>query len=166
MVKVHWRLMNASDLKDVIRVASICHPDYPEAEEVLAEKQALSPQTCFILEEGGHTVGYVLAHPWVRDEAPALDKKLEKLPQNANVLYLHDIAILPKARSSGAGGQAFLKLEEAAKKLGFKALALVAVNHSAPYWRKKNFQTPLLNDALKAKLLTYSNDALYMIKDI
>lgn len=158
--------MKKNDLADVCRIASLCHPDYPEDEDILAEKQALSPETCFILEKDGEAVGYALAHPWVAGEAPALNKKLGAIPPNADILYLHDIAISPSARRTGSGAQAFERLQEVGKKLGFKMLTLVAVNNSASYWQGKGFKMPEPDENLKAKLLTYSPDALYLTKDI
>ena len=165
-MSIKWRFMNKSDLADICEIASICHPDYPEDEAVLAEKQSLASQSCYILEKDNKPSGYILAHPWKIYNIPPLNQLLGALPQDADTLYLHDIAILPDARTGGVGSLGLKGLYEQAEALSFATLSLVAVNNSSPFWLKQGFVTQKVDDALQQKLLTYSEDALYMMKTL
>lgn len=165
-MSINWRFMNKSDLAAICEIASICHPDYPEDEAVLAQKQMLASQSCYILEKDEIPSGYILAHPWKTGNIPPLNQLLDGLPQDADTLYLHDIAILPDARSGGVGSIGLKILYQQAKALGYDTMSLVAVNNSAPFWLKQGFATQVVNSALQQKLLTYSEDALYMMKTL
>lgn len=164
MTRINWRLMKESDLADICRIASVCHPDFPEGSEVLAEKLALSPDTCFVLDHRSGIGGYLFAHPYKLGSAPALDKLLGSLPAHADTLYLHDIALLPEARSGGAAATILCTLAECARKSGLETLSLIAVNRSPPFWEKQGFSALAPLPALLEKLRTYSNDALYMVR--
>ncbi|WP_348384902.1 GNAT family N-acetyltransferase, partial [Streptococcus pneumoniae] len=63
---------------------------------------ALYPAGCFMLEIGGRPAGYVLSHPWLFGQLPALNALLGHLPGAPSTYYIHDIALLPEARGSGA----------------------------------------------------------------
>ncbi|UXN06674.1 GNAT family N-acetyltransferase [Bartonella sp. HY761] len=165
-MSINWRFMNKSDLAAICEVASICHPDYPEDEAVLAQKQALAPQSCYILEKDSKPSGYILAHSWKAHNIPPLNQLLDGLPQDADTLYLHDIAILPDARIGGVGSLGLKNLYQQAKALGYSSMSLVAVNNSSPFWLKQGFVTQVVNSTLQQKLLTYSDDAVYMMKTL
>lgn len=158
--------MQPSDLADICRIAELCHPDFPEERDVLAEKQTVSPDTCFVWETEGRVGGYLLAHPFRLGEVPALDSMLGVLPDNSDTLYLHDIAIAPDARSGGAGGKAVALILQCALKMGLSTLSLVAVNGSPPFWEKHGFKPWQVDAKLKQKLLTYSEDACYMTRSV
>lgn len=166
MADAHWREMEKSDLADVSRIAMLCHPDFPEGAAVLAEKLRLSPESCFILEnDRKEVIGYLIAHPWVKDSAPALDTLLKRIPADADVVYLHDIALLPEARGDGNAARGIALLSEWAVTAGFHTMALIAVNDSASFWDSQGFETVEPTPALAKKLKTYSNDAVYMLKE-
>ena len=54
----------------------------PERPEVFAEKFGLFSKGCLVLESERQTVGYGFAHPWTRDDIPALDAFLTALHEN------------------------------------------------------------------------------------
>ncbi len=153
--------MTATDLPAVLAVASAVHPDYPEDAAVFAERQRLSPQGCLVLERAGELIGYVLAHPWRRAAPPALNSLLGELPPQAGCFYIHDLALLPQARGSGAGGVVVARLAEIAARAGFSCLALVAIDGSSGFWRRQGFRE-VHEPALAEKLASYDDAARYM----
>jgi len=163
-VRVHWRKMQTDDLAEICRIAVLCHPGFSEDAAVIAEKQRLSPDSCFVLENGGSVAGYLIAHPWIKGSAPALDEFLGRIPANADVLYLHDLALLPEARGGGNAARGAAVVSAFAVAAGYRAVALIAVNNSAPFWRRQGFKAVKPSPALAEKLETYSDDALYMMK--
>lgn len=157
--------MRKGDLADVCRIAAICHPDFPEDDAVLAEKYTLSPDTCFILDRENKSVGYILAHPFKIGAIPPLNCLLGSLPRQSDTLYIHDLALLQQARSGGFGKKAVEIMCECAKRENFDTLSLVAVNGSLPFWQRNGFHPIEVSPQLKQKLLTYDEDARYMIHE-
>ena len=159
--------MKESDLADVCRIASLCHPDFPEEDAVLEEKFNLSPLSCFILSDNESSTasvyGYCLAHPYKMNSIPALDRLLHKLPEKCDTLYIHDLALLPEAQGGGNGKKAVELLFSVAERENFDKLSLVAVHGSQLFWQKNGFKLVKVSEMLKQKLLTYSEDARYMM---
>lgn len=165
MLEVAWRAMTPADLRAVLAVAAEVHPDYPEDEAVFAERLRLSPEGCLCLAHGERLAGYVVSHRWTARTPPALNSLLGAIPPAANDWYLHDIALLPGARGTGAAGLAVEKLVALARDAGCARLALVAVNGSSSFWRRQGFR--VVHDAsLARKLASYDDAACYMERDL
>lgn len=156
-----WRPLVAADLPAVSVIAAEVHPDFPEADAVFANKLAIAPQFCFLLEREGENLGYCLAHPYRLGAVPDLDA-LITLPDSApDTLYIHDLALLAGARGTGAGGAIVDHLVAAAHPFG--ALSLVAVNGSVPFWTRMGF-APDTDPNVARQLVGYGPDAAYMIR--
>lgn len=135
-----WRAMTPADLDAVDRIAAHVHVDFPEPIAVFANRQALFPKGSFVFQQGGQILGYMLAHPWPSDRpSPDLGVVLERLPP-AQSLYLHDIALLPEARGTGAGDAAVDLLISLAREQDLPHIWLTAVGGADHYWCKKGFQ--------------------------
>lgn len=160
-----WRAMTRADLAAVARIAVRVHPDYPEDPAVAAERLALAPEGCFVLEGADGIAAYLLSHPWIDAAPPALDTALGALPAHPNVWYIHDIALMPEIRGQGAARAIVGTLESLARRHGLHRLALVAVNDSVPFWTRHGF-ADATTPALAEKLASYGGDAIYMTRDI
>ncbi|WMT87273.1 GNAT family N-acetyltransferase [Pelagibacterium sp. 26DY04] len=156
-----WRPLLASDLPTVSAIAEKVHPDFPEDDAVFADRQAIAPATCFLFEDDDTPAGYLLAHPWRLGQVPALNTVLGEIPAQPDTLYIHDLALLPAARGTGAGAAIVERLAGAARPLG--AMSLVAVNRSTPFWTRMGFFR-YDDEALVAKLASYDSDAQYMVR--
>lgn len=159
-----WRHMQMSDLANICQIADVCHPDFPERPDVLAEKLNLSPETCFVFETQKMVRGYLIAHPYSLGLAPALDCFLGTIPNPASTLYIHDIAILPEARASGIAAKAIDLVIDYAALNSITSLSLIAVNGSSLFWQKMGFALASPSLILEEKLKTYSDDAIYMTR--
>tara|TARA_R110002020_G_scaffold51976_1_gene146616 strand:- start:195 stop:695 length:501 start_codon:yes stop_codon:yes gene_type:complete len=155
-----WRPLLPTDIAAVSAIAQRVHPDFPEDDAVFADRQAIAPDLCFLFEIDAAPAGYVLAHPYRFGSLPALNTVLGRLPEACDTLYIHDLALLPVARGSGAARRIVQTLSSRAAPLG--PLSLVAVNNSAPFWTRMGFAVA---DAprLAAKLKSYAPDARYMV---
>jgi GNAT superfamily N-acetyltransferase len=160
-----WRPMAAADLPAVAAIADIVHPGFFEAPEVLAEKRALFPDGCLLLEGDAGPMGYIFTHPWPRGSLPALDRLIGALPEGADSYYIHDLALLPAARGTGAAGAAVARSADLALAKGFAQMSLVAVNGSIPFWTRHGFA---VSDApaLAAKLSAYEPAARLMVRQL
>lgn len=165
MSKPHWRLARASDLAAIVAIAARVHPDLPERPEVFAEKMRLCPDGCRVLAADDAIVGYGLAHPWMQRRIPPLDSFLGQLPENADCLYVHDVAVLPEFRG-GVARDYVAAIGMLARASGVAALALVSVYATRPMWERFGFRPVTADAALRAKLASYGDGATYMLRDV
>lgn len=156
-----WRVMEAGDLAAVSAIAARVHPGFPEDDAVLAEKRDLYPDGCRLLRVRGAPAGYVLSHPWTFGACPPLNARLGAIPPDASTFYIHDLALLPAARGTGAAGAVVGELKAHAGEAGLARLSLVAVNGSGGFWRRMGFCDVDL-PGLAAKLASYGADARLM----
>lgn len=160
---VFWRAMTGYDLESVQQIADAVHPGFYEAPEVLAERQRLYRNGCYLLELGDRPAGYVLSHPWRHASLPPLNTLLGTLPEGADTYYIHDLALLPVTRRIGAASQIVAALTKHAEVEGYPTMSLVAVNGSIPFWQRHGFEVTDLPE-LYGKLLSYETEARYMVR--
>ena len=158
-----WRNAIFSDLEQINDIADAIHVDLPERPEVVSEKLRLFPEGCFVLVSCGEVVGYGIAHPWLLESIPPLDTFLNSLPGAPDCLYVHDVAILPKARGHQSSGVLINLPDGVACKHSLGALALVSVYDTYPLWERLGFQI-LSTPRLDEKLQSYGSTARYMRK--
>lgn len=144
-----WRAMVPDDVPQVGAIGDGVHCNMQEPHGVYANRLALYPQGCRVLERDGKVLGYLIAHPWLSESPPALGAMLDALPARPECYYLHDVAILPAARSGGAGRAAFDYCLTRAAAEGLPAIELVAVNGADSYWRALGFEAIANDDAEK-----------------
>ncbi len=165
MSKLHWRPAHASDLPAISAIAARIHPDLPERPEVFAEKMRLYPDGCRVLAADDEIAGYGLSHPWKQHRIPPLDGFLERLPDDADCLYLHDVAVLPDFR--GGIARAYVaEIEELARSTGIATLALVSVYATRSLWERLGFRPVTADAELQAKLGSYGEGATYMLRGL
>ncbi|MBB5744932.1 GNAT family N-acetyltransferase [Brevundimonas variabilis] len=160
-----WRPMTADDLDDVVAIAAIGFPGHPEDRACFASRLAVFPEGCFILDGEGGVKGYLITYPWAADSAPVLNRRIAAVPEDASVLYLHDLALHPDVRGGGWSRSAMDKVLALARSGGRPTIALVAVNDAVGFWQGHGFavrQTP----AMAAKLASYGADARYMVRTV
>ncbi|QCI65228.1 GNAT family N-acetyltransferase [Phreatobacter stygius] len=158
-----WRPMRPGDLGRVAAIAAEVHPDFPEDDAVFAERLALYPEGCLMLEAAGSPAGYVVSHPWRSGQLPALNALLTKLPDDRSTYYIHDLALLPAARGSGAASAIVAILVGQAVAEGLPDLSLVAVNNSQGFWQRHGFSV-VTDPALADKLASYDAAARLMVR--
>jgi ribosomal protein S18 acetylase RimI-like enzyme len=162
---VAWRAMTAYDLKAVEKIAAAVHPGFYEASEVLAERQRLYHNGCYLFEIGEKPAGYVLSHPWRDGAPPALNAMLGEIPDDAVTYYVHDLALLPVARRIGAASEIIEALRKHAVARGFRSMSLIAVNGSQGFWERHGFAVAEASE-LGDKLQSYEPTAKLMVKPL
>ncbi len=131
--------MAVSDLAAVSSISDAVHGRYTEPIAVYAERLALYPAGCHVLERDAAVAGYLIGHPWFREDPPRLGALLGAIPPDADSYYLHDIALLPEARAAGAGKAALALVMAQARALGLSDIALMAVGGADRYWAAQGF---------------------------
>ncbi|AWJ85010.1 GNAT family N-acetyltransferase [Azospirillum sp. TSH58] len=170
-MKAGWRAMEATDLDRVMAIAEIVHPDYPEDRAVFAERLALYPEGCAMAEidgavADGDCIGYIVMHPGRLGVPPPLDSPLGALPEGADCLYLHDVALLPAARGLGLGVAALERMDALAARQGFRWLALTSTPGARAFWDAQGFLPHDGGAGLAAKLASYGGGMTYMTKPV
>jgi GNAT superfamily N-acetyltransferase len=164
--RLNWRAMTAADLDAVAAVAAIGFPDHFEGRDCFENRLVLNPAGCFVLAgEDGAAHGYLVAYPWTESAAPSLNTLIAAIPDDAAVMYLHDLALDPAVRGRGWSRTIVERLAQDARAAGWPALALVAVNGAAPFWERHGFviaDPPGMAD----KLAGYGADARYMVRSL
>ena len=157
--------MTTADLDRVSEIAAIGFPDHREERACFANRLALSPAGCRVLEAPEGLEGYLVAYPWMLGSAPALNTLIEAIPADADVVYLHDLALTPAVRGQGQSKPAVAAVVDLARAHGLSTLALVAVNDAVGFWQGHGFhvrETP----EMAAKLISYGADARYMTRTV
>lgn len=165
MPELIWRPMTPDDLDDVCAVAAVGFPDHFEDRDCFADRLSLNPQGCRVLTDGQSVSGYLITYPSRRGSIPPLNSRLSALASDAEILYLHDLALRPDARGGGHARVAIEALIDKAKSDGWPAIALVAVNDAQAFWARHGFAVDASPD-LRQKLASYGADAVYMVRPL
>ena len=155
-----WRAMRESDLDAVVGLADRCHPGLPEDRAVFAERLALHPAGCLVLDGREGIEGYAVAHPIRAFAPPPLGALLGAIPADADQFYIHDVVVAPERRGSGASDGAIARLLAGAG--GYPSVALVSVYGTARFWSRFGFR-PADGD-MSDKLRPYGPDAVFMVR--
>lgn len=157
------RPLAPADMAAVMHIQALCYTAItPESARSMAAKRAAAPHGCFGAWHGPALVGYLLTVPVCWPALPPLDHPVCEVPPNADTLYLHDLALSPQARGSGAGAALVAAALAAGRSLGLANVALVAIQGSAPYWQRHGFAGIAAPEGLVAKLASYGADAQLM----
>ncbi len=163
MTKAAWRPMTPADISAVDAIAAAIHVALPEHAFVFAERQRLYPEGCFMLEVDGEAAGYVISHPWHYLRPPPLNTLVERIPEDASTYYIHDLALLPLSRRTGAGSAIAHRLFARAETAGLPNISLIAVYDAAAFWRRHGFRV-IDDPALEKKLAGYGDEARMMVR--
>lgn len=163
------RKLTPNDVDSILEIQSFCYQNVIlESREVLLKKILLYPAGCYLYECYSANIGYILSHPWRIAYPPVINQCIENIPNNADCYYIHDLAVLPKARSHGIASRLLQQTVNIAKESGFSKIALVSVENSAQFWESKGFIEVSLNDSpqLTDILKKYQTSAKYMFRTI
>ena len=158
-----WRQMTAADMPQVIALAARIHIDHPEDDDVIIERRTFFPEGCLVLESGDAIYGYTLVHPAEFEMPPALNKLIGRAPRATDTLHIHDVALAPEARGTGAAQKALKIIEDTAKSNAYRQISIVAVNGTEPFWQKQGFKHHR-SEKLDKKLASYDGTSSYMLR--
>lgn len=160
------RRFDKADLPAALAIQGATYPTFLiEDAAAFASRIALPASYCLAAVRGGALVGYLLAHGWGRQAPPPVGAVLAAAPAN-EVLFVHDLAVSPGERGSGAGRQLVLRAFEQAAGDGLSTAELVAVDGAAGYWRLLGFVEDRIRPELAAKVAAYGPRARWMTCEI
>ncbi|MET9802591.1 GNAT family N-acetyltransferase [Streptomyces sp. NPDC006368] len=156
---IRIRRLSGRDWNAVLALEAGAYADSGLSEdgEALRSRALASPGTCFVLDAGPRTAGYVLALPYPLFRYPDLSRGEDTTFDSRN-LHLHDIVIAPELRGRGLGRLLLRHLTATAGARGYERISLVSVGGSAPFWAAHGYR-PHDEVALPA---SYGTGARYM----
>jgi GNAT superfamily N-acetyltransferase len=153
MNRVHLHAMTPADLDAVLALQQRCYGvDFLERREAFAVKLAVTEglDCCWMVRRDGAPLAYAVSLPVCE----------------ATLLYLHDMAVAPEARSLGLAARLLERLRERARALGLARMGLVAVQGSVPCWQRQGFAEPaVMSESLVAKLASFGDQARFLTCD-
>lgn len=172
MIKI--RNMNNEDLNTVLQIQfRAYHEDYHEGIEAFETKLNAFPPGCWIAEVDNCPVAYLFSYPSVLFKLTKLDSTTERLKEEPNCYYIHDLAVDPEFKSRGIGKALFNKAKQLALELKLKSMALISVQNSQGFWNMLGFNaisesemTEEMLDALYGYKTEKYPEAYYMIYNI
>jgi GNAT superfamily N-acetyltransferase len=155
--------MAEGDLAAVLDVQAACYPPaMQEAAGVVLARLRASPDTVLVARDAQGVCAYLFAYPSRLGKVTPLGGAFA-LPSAPDTLYLHDLAVAPRAAGRGLARGLVARLLEHAAVRSLLHAALVSVQDSRRFWECAGFaRAP--GDA--AALATYPADALYMTRRV
>ena len=153
------RPLLSADLEAVLRVQAACYPPaMQEPAAVVKARLDAAGATCLAASDADGVCGYLFAYPSRLGRVTDLGATFEVAP-DADTLYLHDLAVDPRALGQGLARALVQHLLDLGRGLGLPYAALVSVQDSTRFWNGFGFAARATGDA---GLLTYPAGAVYM----
>ncbi|NOL51033.1 GNAT family N-acetyltransferase [Pelistega suis] len=122
---------------------------------------------CWVAENQGQLLAYLMSVPVKTPYIPCLNMENYQQPDGADMLYLHDMAIVPHARGLGLKRRLLDKVLAHAQQAHFRQAILIAVQNSVPIWEKEGFSIVDASVLELAEVLqSYGSDAKLMSKTL
>lgn len=155
------RPMRLADLDAVLRVQAACYPPaMQEAGAVVSARLRAAPTSCLVGCDAEGVSGYLFAYPSRIGKVTALDASFTPAPA-ADTLYLHDLAVDPRALGHGLARSLVEHLLAAGAAAGLARSALVSVQDSERFWNALGYRATETTDPA---LRTYPPGARYMVR--
>jgi GNAT superfamily N-acetyltransferase len=133
------RPMIASDLNAIEVIQGEAYAGYfLESTDIIAQRFSLSPSTAWVAEREGDVCAYLVGYWSNVGKINPLNAPFA-LVDNANCLYLHDLALLKVVQGFGVGRKLIQAATDYALQEAADAIALLSVQNSKAFWQGFGF---------------------------
>ena len=167
---MNWQIrqMLPSDIAAVAAIQDQCYgSELFEPASLLTQRLAVAPDSCWVVQSATRRqiLSYAFSYRAVRGTVSVLASPFAPCA-DADVVYLHDMAVAPQARGLGLAGALLQQIVHFAQQQQLDCLALVAVQDAAPYWARHGFvsETVLSAQAMAALDSYTGQQACYMTR--
>nr|MDO8110856.1 GNAT family N-acetyltransferase [Candidatus Sigynarchaeota archaeon] len=137
---MEFRNLSSGDVPGILQIQQEAYkPEFIESSSVFEQRIQLFPAGCLGCFEASKFIAYAIAHPWRLGEIVPFDSLIEKIPLDADCLYIHDVAVSHDHGQEGIARRFITMLVEIAQSRGLKALTGVAVQKSEGIWHRLGF---------------------------
>ena len=157
------RLMHTDALPEIMDIQLVVYNDaLQETAEIIAQRLAQVPDLALVAEDAQGICGYLFSYRSQRGAITPLDGEFVE-PEHSDCLYLHDLAVAPRALKRGIGPSLVKHKLGIARKPGLQHCSLVSVQDSASFWQRMGFKTQHTSSANQVSALaSYGVPAVYM----
>ena len=157
------RLMHTDDLPEIMDIQLEVYNDaLQETAEIIAQRLAQVPDLALVAEDAQGICGYLFSYRSQRGAITPLDGEFVE-PEHSDCLYLHDLAVAPRALKRGIGPSLVKHKLGMARKAGLQHCSLVSVQDSASFWQRLGFKTQHTSSSNQVRALaSYGVPAVYM----
>lgn len=161
------RPMQAPDIPAVLTIQEESYPDeLLETAEVLSARLASHPDYAWVAEEAQEACAYLFTYPVRLGSIAPFNSEFAR-HEDADCLYLHDLAVGLLTSGRGVGPELVRHALDHAKARGLQHSALVAVQGSQDFWSRMGFKACPVQDVGRADILaTYGGGAVYMTRSL
>ncbi len=164
------RSMSLNDLIAVEHIQAEAYAGYfLESGDVIAQRFRLSPATAWVAEREGQVCAYLVGYWSKVGKINPLNAPFA-LVEEANCLYLHDLALLKMVQGFGVGKKLVNTAMKYALDESAHALALLSVQNSKEFWHGFGFaELTDLENIQQENLNTYLDGIVpvfYMVKQL
>lgn len=160
------RPLQAHDVDSLLHVQTICYGDAFVESRAVFEQRLGCAHHCSIgvVQEGNDALQAYLAAYWSNPgKITPLDGHFTAPAPGEQVLYLHDMSVLPALAGQGVARHLLQHAMAQARLKGLCQAALVSVQGSQAYWERQGFCVcPVIDTQQQIHLKTYGEGALYM----
>ncbi|MGH8047694.1 MAG: GNAT family N-acetyltransferase [Chthoniobacterales bacterium] len=152
------RSIESGDWPGIDRVQRASFP--PSAIENMAALRSIvnaAPEFCSVAVSDEAVVGYLLSHPWMADDLPALNEPLRDCADVKDTLFIHDMAIVPSARDGGLASRMVQSMLDHARERELRHAALISVQDTVKFWSRFGFvERPDLTERFRARVAAFT----------
>lgn len=159
--------MRADDLDAVLATQLACYgAGFVESGELIARRLAAAPHTAWVTEHQGRVQAYLAGYPSVAGKLTALHGEFE-VATAPDSLYLHDLAVHPRASGLGLGPQLVRHAWAHAAQAGWRHSTLVSVQSAVGFWERQGYgPVQPADQEQQARLATYPGDSVFMMRQL
>lgn len=161
------RAMQAADLPAIMEIQAACYAaDVLESEQVIHARFNACPDLSWVAEDELGVCAYLFAYRSKKGNVTPLDAVFRHHPQ-ADCLYLHDLAVNPRANGRGIGPALIRHNNQQGQKMQLRYSALVSVQDSEQFWQRHGYVAQdELPPSQQAHLESYQIPAIYMLREL
>ncbi|CAN5869041.1 GNAT family N-acetyltransferase [soil metagenome] len=161
------RKMCLADIDAVYAVQAAAYvDDMVEALSLLQARWLSAPDTAWVAYDTQGVCAYLVAYPSLHGKITALGSRFV-VPEQPDCLYLHDLAVAPRAHGQQLGSRLVRQALQHAASARYPYSALVAVQNSQAFWKKCGYteHQTVSQDQLSC-LRSYAGDATYFVNTL
>lgn len=155
--------MAPNHLDAVMQIQLECYPaNMQEARALVAARLQASPGQCWVAQDREGVCGYLFGYLSRRGRVTPLNGVFKPHPQ-PDCLYLHDLAVAPRATGRRVGRYLVRAALASAEEHSLPWSALVSVQDSSAFWERQGYRSSTPADVEQvAHLASYPIAARYM----
>jgi GNAT superfamily N-acetyltransferase len=162
------RPLRPDDVEHLLHIQTICYgAEFLESKAIFAQRLACrhhcSIGVAYAHQAQTSLLAYLAAYWSSPGKITPLNGPFTPPVVGEQVLYLHDMSVLPELAGQGIASHLVQHVFQQARERGVRQAALVSVQGSQAYWERQGFSVTNVNDAQQFKhLQSYGEGACYM----